>query len=1172
MNPPLRSIGLLLAVGSAIATTLTARPARAQVTSAPDGTGTTVTVNGSEFRISGGQQAGANLFHSFQQFGLNSEQIATFLAQPQLANILARVTGGDPSAIDGLLQVTGGSPNLYLMNPAGIVFGANARLNVPGDFFATTANAIGFDSGGWFETAGALDDLALLAGTPNQFAFDLTAPAPLINAGALAVPAGQNLTLLGGQVFNTGALQAPGGSITASAVPGSSRVQLSQSGHLLSLTIEPPRDWQGELLPVAPIDLPALLTGSGVDTRLTATGTTIHFTASGQSVTPATGLTALGGSLDAGYSQGTGGAIAVLGDRVALFDADLDASGRTGGGQVLIGGDYQGKGLVPNARRTVVDASSRIRADALDSGAGGRVILWADEATGFWGEIAARGGPHGGDGGFVEVSGKQQLVFEGEVDVAAAAGQHGTLLLDPFNIFIIDAFSAADDFEVSIDGEILLNDAPGQSLVISVDALESQIGTIELQAANDIIVEPGLSLFFDELFDNIIFIADADGEGRGRFVMDGDIDTLGANVYISAAEISVGAIDTLSFTGDSGSVVLIADSRATDSNITFDYIDTSNISGFAGGDVAIVANGTIRGLGTNFAGYTIDTRGGSGGGSVYIEHNGGLDGLPFVVGNASFNGTAGGIATNQTTINSDTFSESIAEIGDVTIVFNGNTEFADEFEFEFDSELFEEDFDDWDELDEFEDFQVVDDIAEFDADYEDFEQDFSEEFAGYFEDVSTPTPVSLAASQQILSEISSQTGQVPSLFYIRYVPAIAQNPHHRPPQPTAANAGDLVANAPRELWRFSGDAAWNVAAPGAATTAQTPAPNPDDLLEIAVIFASGRPVRRVVPGVTRADVERVAGEFRRALTNSRRPQGFRAPAEQLYQWTIAPVEAELQARGVTNLAFVLASGLRSLPMAALHNGEQFLIERYSLGLMPSLSLTDTSYRPVQDLTVLAMGASEFAEQAPLPAVPFELALVSNNLWSGDMLLNQDFTPTNLTARRSQQAHGIVHLGTHGEFQPGRASDSHIWFGNGKLPLARLRELSLNQPPTELLVLSACRTALGDREAELGFAGLAVQAGVKSALGSLWYVSDSGTLAFMTSFYDQLQDAPIKAEALRQAQLSLLRGEVEFRAGALVSPAGSFPLPPELQDIQDLDATALSHPYYWSAFTLIGSPW
>jgi CHAT domain-containing protein len=119
------------------------------------------------------------------------------------------------------------------------------------------------------------------------------------------------------------------------------------------------------------------------------------------------------------------------------------------------------------------------------------------------------------------------------------------------------------------------------------------------------------------------------------------------------------------------------------------------------------------------------------------------------------------------------------------------------------------------------------------------------------------------------------------------------------------------------------------------------------------------------------------------------------------------------------------------------------------------------------------------------------------------------------------------------------------------------------------VLSACRTAVGDEQVELGFAGLAVQAGVKSVLASLWGVNDEGTLGLMSEFYQQLKVAPVKAEALRQAQLAMLKGEVRIEAGELVTSEGRLSLPPELARVGD---QSLTHPFYWGAFTLIGNPW
>jgi len=342
-----------------------------------------------------------------------------------------------------------------------------------------------------------------------------------------------------------------------------------------------------------------------------------------------------------------------------------------------------------------------------------------------------------------------------------------------------------------------------------------------------------------------------------------------------------------------------------------------------------------------------------------------------------------------------------------------------------------------------------------------------------------------------------------------------------------------------------------------------------DKLELILVTAEGEPMRFVVPGATRERVMEMVQSFRRAVTDTRIPRPFLPSAQQLYQWLIAPLEEELQNREINNLAFIMDQGLRSLPVAALHDGNGFIVERYSIGFMPSLSLTDTRYVDVRNLEVLAMGASEFTDQNPLPAVPVELSAIADKLWQGESFLNSTFTPENLKAARADQPFGIVHLATHGEFRPGKPENSYIQFWNTRLSLDQIRQLGLHNPPVELMVLSACRTALGNEEAELGFTGLAVQAGVKSALGSLWYVSDEGTLGLMTTFYQNLKQVPIKAEALRQTQLAMIQGQVRIENGQLITPNGTIDLPEELAGIED---KAFTHPYFWSAFTLVGSPW
>ncbi|MEG4508186.1 filamentous hemagglutinin N-terminal domain-containing protein, partial [Microcoleus sp. F6_B4] len=230
---------------------------------AADGTGTVVTPSGNRYDINGGSLSGdgANLFHSFGQFGLNEGQIANFLTNSAIQNILARIAGGDASLINGLITVTGGNSNLFLINPAGIVFGPNASLNVPAAFTATTATGVGFGSN-WFNAAGT-NNFSALVGTPNGFYFSAGVPGSIVNAGNLAVTPGQNLALLGGTVVSTGQLSAAGGQITVAAVGGDRVLRISQPGHLLSLEIATGGNFGNFQQTLNPVSLPQLLTGTG---------------------------------------------------------------------------------------------------------------------------------------------------------------------------------------------------------------------------------------------------------------------------------------------------------------------------------------------------------------------------------------------------------------------------------------------------------------------------------------------------------------------------------------------------------------------------------------------------------------------------------------------------------------------------------------------------------------------------------------------------------------------------------------------------------------------------------------------------------------------------------------------------------------------------------------------
>ena len=530
-----RLLSIVLCLGS-----IYLEKAQAQtIVPANDGTATIVTSDGKRFDITGGtlSQDGANLFQSFQKFGLNAGQIANFLSNPQIRNILGRVVGGDTSIINGLVQVTGGNSNLYLMNSAGFVFGPNAQINVPADFTVTTANGIQFDDQ-WFNAVGS-NNYADLVGNPSAFAFTMEQPGGIINAGNLSVNSGQNLTLLGGSVLSTGQLSSPEGQLIVTAVPGKNLVRITPKGSPLSLEISSltPNSSQpnNSSFPIA--SLPDLLTtgnaGYDLGAKVNPDGT-IKLTVSDVTVPVDPGTTIVAGKVD--VSGKTGGKVGIFGSQVGLVGTNIDASGTNGGGTVLIGGDYKGEGNVPNALRTFVSRDSVIDANAVTDGDGGRVIVWSDKVTGFYGDIKAGGGLKLGNGGFVEISGKENLIFDGRVNVTASNGNSGTLLLDPKDIIISNEPSTTE-----VDGElpdVFQGDFANTDININAANLQAQAGNIRLEATNDIIIADGVSLDFVP-GESIDFIADADGNNVGDFKMDPtqSITAPGRNLTISAANI-----------------------------------------------------------------------------------------------------------------------------------------------------------------------------------------------------------------------------------------------------------------------------------------------------------------------------------------------------------------------------------------------------------------------------------------------------------------------------------------------------------------------------------------------------------------------------------------------------------------------------------------------------------
>lgn len=359
----------------------------------------------------------------------------------------------------------------------------------------------------------------------------------------------------------------------------------------------------------------------------------------------------------------------------------------------------------------------------------------------------------------------------------------------------------------------------------------------------------------------------------------------------------------------------------------------------------------------------------------------------------------------------------------------------------------------------------------------------------------------------------------------------------------------------------------------------------ENFLHLVLTTSKGQIAVKDIPDANRQHLVETAEAFYLEIDKNNSPMDL-TQAQQLYKWIIEPLESEyLIPEKIDTLLFCLGNGIRGLPLAALHDGEKFLIEKYAFSNIPGFSLINFNYSSLQDPEILAMGASEFSEQNSLPAVPIELSTIINELqtarisgksWQGQLLLNENFTVENMDKKLNDQSFDIIHLATHADFNSGDTSNSYLQFWDRKLTLNQMDRFKWKKPP-ELLVLSACKTAVGDDQAQLGFTGLALQSGVKSVLGSLWYVSDAGTLALISEFYGQLVHKfdnflippTTKAEALRQAQIMLLKGKVYFKGNRLLLSDKEVVLPQNIDFSQDNN---LSHPFYWAGFTLISSPW
>jgi CHAT domain-containing protein len=291
-------------------------------------------------------------------------------------------------------------------------------------------------------------------------------------------------------------------------------------------------------------------------------------------------------------------------------------------------------------------------------------------------------------------------------------------------------------------------------------------------------------------------------------------------------------------------------------------------------------------------------------------------------------------------------------------------------------------------------------------------------------------------------------------------------------------------------------------------------------------------------------------QFRRGLESYFDPYNFQQ-GQKIYNWLIRPFAQDLERSQIKTLVFVQDGILRSVPMAALHDGKQFLIEKYAIATTPSLTLTEPKADERQKVRALILGITKSAnidgETFPaLAAVKNEVSAIAKLIPENQELLNNQFTRYRLQQALNENVYSIVHIATHGEFGSVPQDTFLVTGNNKKLTISELESLIRNTVQSneeiELLMLTACQTAIGDERAALGLAGVAVQAGVKSSLASLWSINDQATAKISTRFYKNLIQTKVsKAEALRQAQLALIKQGEKY-----------------------------NHPAYWAPYILVGN--
>lgn len=315
---------------------------------------------------------------------------------------------------------------------------------------------------------------------------------------------------------------------------------------------------------------------------------------------------------------------------------------------------------------------------------------------------------------------------------------------------------------------------------------------------------------------------------------------------------------------------------------------------------------------------------------------------------------------------------------------------------------------------------------------------------------------------------------------------------------------------------------------------------------LSVILAiSGQPLDYYETQLPQQSIETTLEELFQSLNPAFSSQIRLQKSQQVYDWLIRPAQTTLEKNKITTLVFVLDGFLRNVPMTALYDGQKYLIEDYRVAIAPGLQLLEPQILEKETFTAVTAGVSESNQGfSALPGVKVELSEIATAV-PASQLLNQEFTRTRFEQQIEETPAPVVHLATHGQFSS-NPDETFVLAWDAPIKVQEFQNLLRSRQrgetnPIELLVMSACQTAAGDKQASLGLAGMAVRSGARSTIATLWAVKDESTALLMTEFYRELAETQLnKSEALRQAQISLLK------------------------------SSKFQHPFYWAPFILVGN--